>query len=142
MQCTRIIEFDAAHRVIGHENKCQFLHGHRYKIEATFYAKQLNNIGMVIDFGIIKKILGTWIDDNWDHTTILNQDDDLLAQQISNVTGQKIYKIKGNPTAENMADYLLNTICPMLFRNSEIICQKIRIYETPNCYAESTLEKL
>lgn len=139
MQCTRIIEFDAAHRVIGHQNKCQYLHGHRYKIEASFYAEKLDSIGMVIDFGIIKKILGSWIDENWDHTAILNQNDEILSEQISNITGQKIYKMKSNPTAENMADYLLNEICPVLFKDTKIKCHKIRIYETPNCYAESVL---
>ena len=32
--CTRRIEFDAAHRVMGHEGKCKHLHGHRYALEA------------------------------------------------------------------------------------------------------------
>ncbi len=40
--CTRRIEFDAAHRILNHESKCKMLHGHRYAIEATFEAKNLD----------------------------------------------------------------------------------------------------
>ncbi len=137
--CTRIIEFDAAHRVIGHQNKCKFLHGHRYKVEASFSANELDSLGVVIDFGIIKEKLGKWLDDNWDHTTILSSLDQKLGSDITEITNQKIYYLNNNPTAENMANYLLNNICPEVFKDESIKCFKIRIYETPNCYAEAEI---
>jgi 6-pyruvoyltetrahydropterin/6-carboxytetrahydropterin synthase len=135
--CTRKIEFDAAHRVMEHQSKCQMLHGHRYVIEATFISKELDKLGMVIDFGVIKEILGGWVDKNWDHNTILNIADKVLGGEISKITSQKIYYLKGNPTAENMAEYLLKEICPQLFLDKNITCQKIKLFETPNCYAQS-----
>jgi 6-pyruvoyltetrahydropterin/6-carboxytetrahydropterin synthase len=136
ISCTRTIEFDAAHRVLGTNSKCRFLHGHRYKIEATFVAKKLDTLGMVIDFGIIKEVLGKWVDDNWDHNTILNNKDLELGKNItSNIKDQKVYYLDCNPTAENMAYYLYSKICPKLFTDYNIICQQIRIYETPNCFA-------
>lgn len=137
--CTRRIEFDAAHRVQGHEGKCKNLHGHRYVIEATFSASTLDNLGRVIDFGVIKERLGAWIDDNWDHTTILFDKDQALGKAISNETSQNIFYLPTNPTAENMAEYLIHSICPLLFKEHGIICQRLRLYETPNCYAEATL---
>lgn len=136
ISCSRVIEFDAAHRVIGHQNKCKYLHGHRYRIEAFFTASELNNLGMVIDFGEIKSILGEWIDSNWDHSAILCEQDLILGQNIENITKQKIYYLPYNPTAENMVKYLFYNICPNLFKNKSIICNKIRLYETPNCYVE------
>ncbi|MFT6332675.1 MAG: 6-pyruvoyltetrahydropterin/6-carboxytetrahydropterin synthase [Lentimonas sp.] len=135
ISCTRNIEFDAAHRIINHQSKCKMLHGHRYKIEATFVAKELDNLGMVIDFGIIKEILGGWIDENWDHNTILNKKDHELGQQIAKVTGQEIYYLEVNPTAEEMASYLFKEICPELFASYNISCLEIKLYETPNCHA-------
>ena len=42
--CTRKIEFDAAHRIIKHENKCKMLHGHRYILEASFSAPHLDDL--------------------------------------------------------------------------------------------------
>ncbi len=135
--CTRKIEFDAAHRVMEHQSQCKMLHGHRYVIEATFEAAQLDKLGMVIDFGVIKEILGGWIDKNWDHNTILNIADKVLGDEIAKITGQKIYYLKGNPTAENMAEYLCVEICPKLFLDKNITCKKIKLFETPNCYAQS-----
>ncbi len=134
--CTRRIEFDAAHRVMQHSSKCKMLHGHRYALEATFSSTKLDELGMVIDFGIIKEILGGWIDQNWDHNTILNRADKALGDQISQITGQKIYYLNCNPTAEEMANYLLNEICPKLFANYQVSCLQIKLFETPNCYAQ------
>ena len=33
---TRVFEFDSAHRVMNEKVKCFNLHGHRFKVEATF----------------------------------------------------------------------------------------------------------
>lgn len=139
ISCTRRVEFDAAHRVMEHESKCKHLHGHRYVIEATFSATQLDSLGRVVDFGVVKETLGGWIDEHWDHTTILHEKDTPLGVSISGHTAQKIYYLPMNPTAENMAEYLLSAICPSLFKDMGIVCTRIRLYETPNCYADVTL---
>ncbi len=120
-----------------HGSKCRMLHGHRYVVEATFTAKNLDKLGMIIDFGLIKEILGGWIDENWDHNTILNIKDKNLGEQISKITEQKIYYLKNNPTAENMAEFLKTKICSELFMSTQIKCLRIKIFETPNCYAQS-----
>ncbi len=132
--CTRRIEFDAAHRIINHESKCKMLHGHRYALEATFTTNELDNLGRVIDFGVIRQVLGTWIDDNLDHNTILSIADKKLGNNIAAETGQKIYYIKENPTAENIANYIFTEICPKLFADKSVKCVAIKLYETPNCY--------
>ena len=132
--CTRRIEFDAAHRIINHESKCKMLHGHRYCLEATFMAKELDDLGRVIDFGVIREVLGTWIDNNLDHNTILSVADKTLGENIAKETGQKIYYISENPTAENIAQYIFEEICPKLFAEKNVKCVGIKLYETPNCY--------
>ncbi len=134
--CTRRIEFDAAHRVMEHESKCKDLHGHRYALEATFTANKLDRLGRIVDFSVIREKLGTWIDEYWDHTTILYDKDKELGSAIDRITGQKIFYLSANPTAENMADYLFREICPKLFAGMGITCIRIKLYETPNCYAE------
>jgi 6-pyruvoyltetrahydropterin/6-carboxytetrahydropterin synthase len=134
--CTRKLEFDSAHRVMEHESKCKMLHGHRYVVEASFGAVELDAIGRVIDFGVIREVLGKWIDDNLDHNTILFEKDQNLGENIAKITGQKIYYMKSNPTAENIAKHLLEDICPQLFANHNIKCVGIKVYETPNCSAQ------
>ena len=136
MICTRKLEFDSAHRVMEHESKCKMLHGHRYVVEASFGAKELDEIGRIIDFGLIREILGKWIDDNLDHNTILCEKDKDLGENITKITGQKIYYMAENPTAENISKHLFEDICPQLFANYPVKCVGIRVHETPNCSAQ------
>jgi 6-pyruvoyltetrahydropterin/6-carboxytetrahydropterin synthase len=134
---TRRLHFDAAHRVIGHENKCKYLHGHRFVVEASFIAQSIDNVGRIIDFGAIKHILGSWIEKNWDHNVILSKADEALGNQITSITKQNIYYLPCNPTAENLAYHLMQEICPALFKQHNVKCKKIKLYETPNCFAEN-----
>ena len=137
--CTRHISFDTAHRVMLHEGKCKYVHGHRYTAEASFSAAGLDELGRVVDFGVIKELLGSWIDNNWDHTCVLWDKDQALGKVIAAETGQVIYYMPMNPTAENMAIYLLKTICPKLFAEHDITCTSVIIHETPNCSAGASL---
>jgi 6-pyruvoyltetrahydropterin/6-carboxytetrahydropterin synthase len=112
------------------------LHGHRYALEVSFVAQNLDNLGRVIDFGEVKELLGAWIDENLDHNTILSIHDKNLGEQIANTTGQKIYYMSENPTAENIAQHILLEICPKIFAGRSVKCCAIKLYETPNCYVE------
>lgn len=132
---TRKFSFDAAHRVVNHKSMCRMLHGHRYVVEATFGADQLDEIDMVIDFGEIKNRLGSWLNENWDHNTILNIVDKTLGDSIESLTGQKVFYMNCNPTAEKMAEFLKVELCPTLFKDMDVRCTEIKMYETPNCYA-------
>lgn len=134
---TRRLHFDAAHRVMEHESKCKHLHGHRYELEVTFAASQLDSLGRIIDFGVIREVLGGWIDDNWDHNTILWEKDQALGHSITQITGREVFYLPSNPTAENLAAYLMQVVCPELFKSYSAECIRIRLYETPNCYADA-----
>lgn len=135
--CTRRLEFDAAHRVMEHESKCKYLHGHRYVVEATFRAESLDAQGRIVDFGVIKERLGSWIDEKWDHTAILNEADKAIGAALEQATGQTVYYLPYNPTAENIARYLLERVCPGMFSPRDgLECIAIRVHETPNCYAD------
>ena len=139
ISCVRKLEFDAAHRVMEHESQCKYLHGHRYKLEAFFEAKELDALGRVVDFGKIKELLGAWIDEYWDHATILFDKDKELGEAIASITQQKIFYLDSNPTAENMALFLLHHVCPKLFEGHDIVCTEIILHETPNCFVRAVL---
>ena len=140
IEITRILEFDAAHRVMGHESKCATMHGHRYKVEITAKAERLDSLGRVIDFSVIKSKIGTWIDENWDHTTIVFKKDEKLVDLLFSIDRIKNPFVAGwNPTAENMAEYLLHIVCARELENSGVMVTKVRVYETPNCWAEAFL---
>jgi 6-pyruvoyltetrahydropterin/6-carboxytetrahydropterin synthase len=142
IQCTKKIEFDAAHRIIGHDNGCQMVHGHRYIVETTFKSTEVDAMGMVIDFQIIKKRFKGWIDDNWDHNIILHVDDKKLGDMIEGYTNQKVFYMQYNPTAENIAMYLHREVLPKIFSDSPSYirtCTKIKVRETPTSSASYEL---
>ena len=118
--CTRRIEFDSAHRIINHESKCKMLHGHRYVVEASFTAKKLDKLGRVIDFSEARKLLGGWINEHFDHNLILSIHDQNLGEKIAAETGQKVFYLDGNPTAENIASFLFTEICPKIFAKKNV----------------------
>ncbi len=79
---TKVLRFDAGHRVLGHGGRCRCLHGHGYLVEVSVRAKQLDELGMVIDFGCVKEQVGGWIDRHLDHNMILHPDDPLLELPV------------------------------------------------------------
>ena len=138
---TRRIEFDSAHRVLGHGGKCAHLHGHRYAAEITARSTGLDNLSMVVDFGVIKNLLSEWIDKHWDHNIILNGDDPLLSVKSHTVFGDRapyILPRDANPTAEVLAKILFQQATILL--PSSIAVTRLRLYETPNCWADYTAE--
>lgn len=137
MTITRKLEFDAGHRVMNHESKCATLHGHRYVVEVTATADNLDSIGRIIDFSVLKAKIGEWIDLHWDHTTIVFEQDLATIQGLHMCPSFKsIWISPWNPTAENMADYLLRSVCPKVLEGTGVAVIALKLYETPNCWAE------
>lgn len=137
---TRLLEFDAGHRVVNHESKCATLHGHRYKVEITAEATVLDEIGRVIDFSVLKERVGEWLDLYWDHNVILWDKDASTIKALNDCPRKKDPWIAPfNPTAENMADYLLRHVCPQELKYSGVTVTHVRVWETPNCYADAHL---
>ncbi len=141
ISAVRKIHFCYGHRVMGHEDKCANLHGHNgvFWIYAT-PKKELDSLGRVVDFSVIKDLIGDWINEFWDHTMILSNEDKKTIELLKNAPATKpFFILDKNPTAENMADYLLNNVCPQLLDDKGIVVHKIVFYETENCFVEVNL---
>lgn len=136
--CTRRLQFCAGHRVLRHEGKCAHMHGHNYVVLITCQAAALDDIGRVIDFGVIKERIGTWIDAAWDHGFLVYEHDREVLEVLQRLN-QKHYVTPFNPTAENIAEYLLREVCPKFLRELEVEAVEVRVWETENCYAEARL---
>jgi 6-pyruvoyltetrahydropterin/6-carboxytetrahydropterin synthase len=59
----------AAHHLRGYKGKCENVHGHNYKIEATVRTEKLDDTGLAVDFGILKEHLYK-ITQRFDHTDL------------------------------------------------------------------------
>ena len=131
---TRYHDISAGHRVVGHGNKCRFLHGHNYRIHFTIAAPELDELGMVLDFGEIKTKLCEWLEENWDHKFLLWAEDPML-DTLRAVDPEGVHVVGFNPTAENLAEYLRTVVGPLVLEHGELI--EVIVEETRKCKAAS-----
>jgi len=129
----RYHDISCGHRVYGHEGSCQYLHGHNYRIHFLCEAEKLDEVGRVIDFGVIKNTLCVWLEQSWDHKMLLSRQDPFLEQLRHTIGG--IVPVPFNPTAENMAEYLVEVIGPQMLRGTGVVLTECRIEETAKCSA-------
>jgi 6-pyruvoyltetrahydropterin/6-carboxytetrahydropterin synthase len=138
-EATRYHDFCAGHRVAGHENKCAHLHGHNYRVYFTCVADNgLDEVGRVIDFSVIKERLCEWLERNWDHKMLLWEQDE-LAGTLINIVPHDIVIVPFNPTAENMAEYMVEVIAPIMLSGTGALLVKCVVEETRKCSASYTL---
>lgn len=161
---TRYHDFSAGHRVYGHEGKCAGLHGHNYRVHFTvsgpaeFIANEwhtpLDTVGRVLDFSVIKSLLCEWLEEQWDHNFLIWEQDPLYSELFESTRRVAVHGTGGdekdrapfnslvcvpfNPTAENMAAYLLTEIGPRVLPSSVRLIS-VRIDETRKCSAEASL---
>jgi len=65
-ELTMIRTFSAAHQLRGYRGKCENLHGHNYRVEVKVKAGFLNEIGLAVDFQVLKERTDAVLD-TWDH---------------------------------------------------------------------------
>lgn len=134
----RVFEFDAGHRVLGQGGKCEHLHGHRYKVHVIL-AGEVDEVGLVVDFGTMKDIIEGWIDISLDHGVLVWAFDLGLLDWLK-ANGQKHYVMRDNPTAENIAALLYRELSVALGRQGVGLgsIAEVTVWETPNCWATYT----
>lgn len=142
--CTMIVaeryhDISCGHRVVGHEGKCRFLHGHNYRIHFTITADTLDDIGRVIDFSVIKSQLCEWLEENFDHKFLIWEQDELL-EQLQAVTAESLVVVPFNPTAENIAKYLVEVVGPQQLKGYDVKLISCKIEETAKCSASYHLQ--
>lgn len=136
----RYHDISCGHRVVGHESKCRFIHGHNYRIHFVCGSRSLDHLGRVIDFSVIKEKLCMWIENNFDHKTLIWKHDPLL-KGLKELSEESIVEVDFNPTAENIAEYLVKEIAPALLEGTFIELIECRVEETRKCSAVYHKEK-
>jgi len=121
------ISFCYGHRLLNYSGKCRHLHGHNGKVEIVLEGEELDERGMVVDFGDMKRVIKGWIDDNLDHRMLLNRDDPVIAYLQEQ--GEPLYLMDGNPTAEAIARIVFETAQTHGFPVAEV-----RMWETPTSH--------
>lgn len=134
----RYHDISCGHRVVGHEGKCRFLHGHNYRIYFVVEAQQLDQVGRVLDFSVIKTQLCQWLEEHYDHKFLIWEQDELLPA-LQKISEESLVVVPFNPTAENIAKHLVNVIGPQQLKGTNTRLVSCRVEETSKCAATFTL---
>lgn len=125
---TKEIRFCYGHRLLNYEGKCRHLHGHNGRAVITLRAKALDQLGMVMDFSEIKKVIGGWIDQTLDHRMLLHKDDPVLP--FLRQLGEPLFLLDVNPTAENIAKLIYDHTAARGFP-----IEQVQLWETDDSWA-------
>lgn len=147
----RYHDISVGHRVHNHESKCAHLHGHNYRVHFEVDAPKLDAVGRVMDFSVIKSALCEWLEKNWDHKFLAWKDDPFMQAIYSVLPGKVDFKAAGmfqgsivwvpfNPTAENMAEYLVEDVGPRQLDGTGCTLRRVIIEETRKCSCTYTKE--
>lgn len=129
---SRYHDISCGHTVYGHESKCANLHGHNYRV--TFNVRgELDSVGRVLDFSVIKSALCMWLEENWDHRFLV-WDSDPRCAALKAIDPQ-IVVVEFNPTAENMARWLVQEVGPMALSGTGTELLSCTVEETRKCSA-------
>jgi 6-pyruvoyltetrahydropterin/6-carboxytetrahydropterin synthase len=110
--------FSSAHQLRGYKGKCENLHGHNYKIEIYARGSELDNIGLLVDFGELK-----------------NAADDIVQYlDHRNINELPPFDVELNPSAENLARYILEQVSARV-GDERVRVFKVRCFETPTSVA-------
>ncbi len=143
LSLVRQLRFCAGHRLYRHESKCAFFHGHNYRVDievvGTNGGTEVDSVGRIIDFSMIKQRMLGWLDEHWDHAFLLCEEDDNALAAIKMVQPTKYFVMPYNPTAENMARYLLEVVAPGVLGTLGVVARQVVVWETDDACAVATL---
>jgi len=107
-------DFAAAHYLADFHGKCERLHGHNYRVLAHARGDSLDEGGMLVDFGILKKALRE-VCERLDHSNL----NDLAV-------------FANNPSAERIASFIFGELKKLL---PDVPLRAVDVYETPTSRA-------
>ncbi|MBR4994978.1 MAG: 6-carboxytetrahydropterin synthase [Alistipes sp.] len=140
IRLTKEFTFEAAHFLEGYDGACREIHGHSYKLYVTIKGEPLNDEynpkqGMVMDFGLLKRIVGEQIVSQFDHAFVVRRTD--YGEQLNNWLGDNysnIVMVDYQPTCENMLSDFAERLLESL--PDEVELYSLRLHETASSYAE------
>ena len=110
--------FSSAHQLRGYRGKCENLHGHNYRIEIYARGRELDNVGLLVDFVELKAAADEVVN-YLDHR---------------NINELPPFDEELNPSAENLARYILERVSSRV-GDERVQVYKVRCFETPTSVA-------
>ena len=140
IRLTKEFSFEAAHSLEGYDGACREIHGHSYRLFVTIKGEPSTDEcdpkqGMVMDFGLLKRIVNEQIISQFDHAFVVRRTEqgESLRQMLSD-RYDNIVMVDYQPTCENMladfAERLLGSL------PDDVELYSLRLHETATSFAE------
>jgi len=124
----------------GYDGLCREIHGHSYRLFVTVKGEPQSDpnspkLGMVMDFGVLKRIVNEQIVDRLDHSLMMRNT--LAAEDTVAALGARFTRVvltEYQPTCENMlADFAERLLGAL---PDDIELHSLRLHETATSFAE------
>ncbi len=139
IRITKAFKFEMAHALKGYDGPCRNIHGHSYELLVTVAGRPVTDesnpkLGMVMDFGDLKKIVRQAVVDEFDHALVLNKKSPgpLVDELKGNF--EKLLLLDYQPTSELMIVDFAHRIKALLPEGVEL--KHLLLRETVTSYAE------
>ena len=139
IRITKEFKFEMAHALMGYDGPCKNIHGHSYSLNVTVAGTPITDenspkLGMVMDFGDLKKIVRKAVVDVFDHALVLNSKmpEKIIAEMQQHF--DRIILLGYQPTSELMVADFATRIKKLLPEN--IVLKHLLLRETVTSYAE------
>lgn len=142
----KTFEVESGHILSKHPGRCRYPHGHTRRVEITLEADQLDENGMICDFGALKESVVSLID-ALDHSICMNTSDPMFSV-MRKAYGEQVLAFEDeDPTSEVLVRYLYDQILDRLTQHARredvrfpldpsVRLHSVRIWETSTCWAE------
>ncbi|HPT02046.1 MAG TPA: 6-carboxytetrahydropterin synthase [Bacteroidales bacterium] len=139
VRLTKEFKFEMAHALKGYDGPCRNIHGHSYELIITVKGSPVTDesspkLGMVMDFGELKKIVRSSIIDEFDHALVINRASAGELQLLNSEIFGNAILVDYQPTSENFLIDFAGRIKPLL--PAGISLHSMRLRETVTSYAE------
>jgi 6-pyruvoyltetrahydropterin/6-carboxytetrahydropterin synthase len=138
MKIAKEFRWEMGHRLPEHFGKCKNIHGHSYKMIVELEG-EVEESGMVMDYYDLKKMVEPIVE-KLDHAFMVYKEDKEIISFLEKMKS-KMVVVGFQSTVENICKYFLNEIKKADFP-SNVKKVTIRIYETADDYAESSVDLL
>jgi 6-pyruvoyltetrahydropterin/6-carboxytetrahydropterin synthase len=139
IRVTKEFTFEMAHALLGYDGSCKYVHGHSYGLSVIVIGEPIKDegnpkLGMVIDFGDLKKIVKETVVDEFDHALVLNNKTPKDSFNRKQELFDQLIFVDYQPTSENIVADFADRIAKKL--PDEIKLFSLRLRETATSYAE------
>ncbi len=140
IRLTKEFSFEAAHALDGYDGPCREIHGHSYRLFVTVKGtpslkEDDPKCGMVMDFGVLKRIVGEEVVGRFDHALVVRATprNEALREALRSQC-RNLAEVDYQPTCENMLDDFARRIGARLPEG--VALHSLRLHETATSFAE------